>query len=61
MSGDFIISPEYISQTGYAGYSEKQRWYYVSNQKPDEVTFFMQHDTDESSPTRCTHHPLHAS
>ncbi|KAI9162763.1 Hydroxylase/desaturase CTB9 [Paramyrothecium foliicola] len=50
--GDFIITPDYISQTNYAAPCEEQKWYWISNQQTDEVTMFMQHDTDETSNTR---------
>ncbi|POS72718.1 hypothetical protein DHEL01_v208882 [Diaporthe helianthi] len=54
--GDFIVTPDYVSQTNYADYSEQQVWYYISHQRTDELLFFMQHDTDEQSNARyCPH------
>ncbi|KAK1564100.1 uncharacterized protein LY79DRAFT_530549, partial [Colletotrichum navitas] len=54
--GDFIITPDYISQTNYAAPCKEQVWYWVSNQQPNEALLFKQHDTDESSNTRyCPH------
>ncbi|KAM3421580.1 hypothetical protein BST61_g1967 [Cercospora zeina] len=54
--GDFIITPDYVSQTNYAAPCEEQKWYWISNQQVDEPILFKQHDTDVSSNTRyCPH------
>ncbi|UPX20274.1 uncharacterized protein EKO05_0010512 [Ascochyta rabiei] len=54
--GDFIVNPDYISQTNYAAPCEEQKWYWLSNQQIDEVIIFKQHDTEERSSTRyCPH------
>ncbi|KAJ4388548.1 hypothetical protein N0V93_006006 [Gnomoniopsis smithogilvyi] len=54
--GDFYIHPEYTAHTLFPGPSEKQQWYYVSNQDVDELLFFKLHDTDETCKARFTPH-----
>ncbi|XPS69787.1 hypothetical protein M3J09_002039 [Ascochyta lentis] len=54
--GDFVVTPDYISQTNYAAPCEEQKWYWLSSQQTDEVILFKQHDTEELSSTRyCPH------
>lgn len=45
----------------YPIYNENVKWYYLSDQKPDEVLLFKIFDSDENVPAQCEHDRDHIS
>jgi hypothetical protein len=39
------VSPDYVFDLYYAKYSPRQKWYWLSDQTPDEMTVFVQFDS----------------
>lgn len=47
------ITRTYIGETVYPLYDPNAKWYYLSNQSPDEVLILKIFDSDENVPARC--------
>ena len=47
------INPDYHGEVYYVKYNAQQKWYYLHNQTPDEVTFFVSFDSGVGNEARC--------
>jgi hypothetical protein len=47
-----LVRRKYFGETFYARFNPNHKWYYVSNQQPDEVTLLKIFDSDETRARR---------
>lgn len=48
-----LVRRKYVGETYYSTYNPEHRWYYLSGQKPEEVTMLKIHDADKDAAVRC--------
>lgn len=48
-----LVSRDYVGSTMFAKYRSGYRWYYLSNQRPEEVCLIKNFDSDETVKARC--------
>ncbi len=48
-----LVRRKYIGETFYSTFNPDHRWYYLSNQRPNEVTMLKIHDSYEAATVRC--------
>lgn len=53
------IRRHYISETFYSLFNADQKWYYLSQQSPEEVTMLKIYDSDKDAAVRCKPPPEH--
>lgn len=49
-----LVRRKYVGETFYSKFNPNHKWYYLSNQQPDEVTMLKIHDSSEDAAVRCT-------
>jgi hypothetical protein len=52
------VTRSYIGETYKLLYREKYRWYYLSQQKPNEVLLFKMYDSNDQVEAKCEHATL---
>ena len=50
------VTQRYVAETTYLLRNPQQKWYYLDQQRPDEVLLFKNFDSDESVKAQCTYH-----
>ena len=48
-----LVRRRFVGETFYAKFNPEHRWYYLSEQQPDEVTMLKIYDSDERIGARC--------
>ncbi|UKZ71027.1 uncharacterized protein TrAtP1_011995 [Trichoderma atroviride] len=51
-----LVRRKYVGETYYSTYNPEHRWYYLSGQKPEEVTMLKIHNTDKDAAVRFSLH-----
>ena len=49
------VSPQYVGEVYYVAWSPEQRWYFLSEQKPEETALFVSFDSDPGTGPTCSY------
>ncbi len=50
------ISPQYEGEIYYVAHSPAQKWYYLEEQTPEEMTLFVSYDSEPGKGPACMSH-----
>ena len=48
-----LVRRRFVGESFYARFNPEHRWYYLSDQRPDEVTMLKIYDSDSQIGARC--------
>jgi hypothetical protein len=51
-----LVYPDYVVENRQIYHSDKQKWFYISDQMPDEAWMFLQADTEAPKKTSKSMH-----